>query len=647
MKKRVNFLKLVLILFLMFVSTNIVLAFKGPTTAPGTSGTASVDKGEYGNSFSTILTKLDEIYNKLNFLQTSAVMNGACGSASGSSYVSAPSTNLCSVGTASSISGSGPWTWTCAGVNGGTTSGTCTATKQCTANSYTQCSGNDRYYYNSCNQIGSIAQDCPAYCSGNACVACTSNAHCGASQTCSGGTCVSSCTANAYTQCYGNDRYYYNSCGQLGSMVQDCSAYCSGNTCVACTSDSHCSGGSSCVSGTCVAPVNCTTSAGVTINSGSGKWLYRYNSNSSCSSYYGYRSCTNGSLSGDASLIYESCVSKPVGTISISGPTNLAVNKCSQYTISTSKIVGSLTHYASGASNCYDSATGKYGMAWNTQGTKVYTVSGVDEVGYTVQGSITVTVTPSTPVGTISISGSTNLAVNKCSQYTISTSKIVGSLTHNTSGASNCYDSTTGKYGIVWSTQGTKVYTVSGVDEVGQTVQGSITVTVTSPSYTNCTLDGVTVTHGSSRMFYFYSSSPTCSSYGQSRACNNGTLSGTATYKFANCSYVAVPMLSEISASTMNYAAAVQYCSNLSGPMNYGIYTVGQVGVNSGLSYTDWHLPTRSEIQAFYGKTTSTTFLWTSTQSSSADFYYIERLSGTHTNTHAYKTELRNVRCVR
>ena len=47
-------------------------------------------------------------------------VNGACGSANGGSYASAPSSNLCSDGTASAVSGSGPYTWTCSGSGGGT-----------------------------------------------------------------------------------------------------------------------------------------------------------------------------------------------------------------------------------------------------------------------------------------------------------------------------------------------------------------------------------------------------------------------------------------------------------------------------------------------------------------------------------------------
>ena len=51
----------------------------------------------------------------------SAAVNGSCGSANGTDVASAPSSNLCSAGTASGVSGSGPWSWDCAGANGGVT----------------------------------------------------------------------------------------------------------------------------------------------------------------------------------------------------------------------------------------------------------------------------------------------------------------------------------------------------------------------------------------------------------------------------------------------------------------------------------------------------------------------------------------------
>jgi hypothetical protein len=51
-----------------------------------------------------------------------APVNGACGAASGATSSVAPSAALCSVGTASAVTGTGPWTWQCTGANGGTSS---------------------------------------------------------------------------------------------------------------------------------------------------------------------------------------------------------------------------------------------------------------------------------------------------------------------------------------------------------------------------------------------------------------------------------------------------------------------------------------------------------------------------------------------
>ncbi|WP_426527836.1 hypothetical protein [Bradyrhizobium sp. McL0615] len=50
-----------------------------------------------------------------------ALINGACGSANGTTVSSVPTTNLCSTGTSSAVAGSGPWTWGCGGSNGGAT----------------------------------------------------------------------------------------------------------------------------------------------------------------------------------------------------------------------------------------------------------------------------------------------------------------------------------------------------------------------------------------------------------------------------------------------------------------------------------------------------------------------------------------------
>ena len=50
------------------------------------------------------------------------ITNGACGSANGGIFTSAPASNLCSTtGTPPTVTGSGPWSWSCTGQYGGTT----------------------------------------------------------------------------------------------------------------------------------------------------------------------------------------------------------------------------------------------------------------------------------------------------------------------------------------------------------------------------------------------------------------------------------------------------------------------------------------------------------------------------------------------
>jgi len=48
-------------------------------------------------------------------------VNGMCGSSNGTTVASKPTTNLCGTGTSSTVAGTGPWSWSCAGNNGGTT----------------------------------------------------------------------------------------------------------------------------------------------------------------------------------------------------------------------------------------------------------------------------------------------------------------------------------------------------------------------------------------------------------------------------------------------------------------------------------------------------------------------------------------------
>jgi len=57
------------------------------------------------------------------------LVNGTCGTASGQTFTTVPQTNLCATGAVSPITGSGPWSWTCQGANTGTDAG-CSANIQ-------------------------------------------------------------------------------------------------------------------------------------------------------------------------------------------------------------------------------------------------------------------------------------------------------------------------------------------------------------------------------------------------------------------------------------------------------------------------------------------------------------------------------------
>lgn len=63
--------------------------------------------------------------NATDTIACSAPINGSCGTAGGAQTPTAPTTNLCATGTASAVSGNGPWNWTCAGIGAGATNASC------------------------------------------------------------------------------------------------------------------------------------------------------------------------------------------------------------------------------------------------------------------------------------------------------------------------------------------------------------------------------------------------------------------------------------------------------------------------------------------------------------------------------------------
>ena len=103
-------------------SSNGASLTSAPTANLCSSGTASTVSGSGPWSWSCLGNGRGTTATCSALLKT----NGACGSSNAADLTSKPTANLCSTGTASTVSGSGPWQWTCAGSDGGTTA-TCSA----------------------------------------------------------------------------------------------------------------------------------------------------------------------------------------------------------------------------------------------------------------------------------------------------------------------------------------------------------------------------------------------------------------------------------------------------------------------------------------------------------------------------------------
>lgn len=206
------------------------------------------------------------------------VVNGSCGSANGGSFASAPTAGLCSAGTATSVTGSGPWNWSCKGSGGGSTAN-CSANKTttCTVSSWspatsTVCSGTSFTQTNNCGGSRSAtgtksctctptswSPDPSTVCSGTAFTqtsncsttrsatgtkgcTCTPTTNC-APNTCVGSTCWNGCAWVSGTKpaTYSGHRCDYSNsvdcsssanCGQINNQTAFCLAVnsCTGST---------------------------------------------------------------------------------------------------------------------------------------------------------------------------------------------------------------------------------------------------------------------------------------------------------------------------------------------------------------------------------------------------------------------------------
>lgn len=99
----------------------------GSNSVPGVTGFSS----GVGYDSATGLGSVDATALASNWAASAAtqIVNGACGSSNGQVLTAAPTSGFCSAGTASAVSGSGPWSWSCVGTGGGSTA-SCSASIQ-------------------------------------------------------------------------------------------------------------------------------------------------------------------------------------------------------------------------------------------------------------------------------------------------------------------------------------------------------------------------------------------------------------------------------------------------------------------------------------------------------------------------------------
>jgi len=286
-------------------------------------------------------------------------------------------------------------------------------------------------------------------------------------------------------------------------------------------------------------PANCSVSPWGTINHGASVTAYSASSvpcGSSCSSQT--RTCYNGVL--DGSFTKGSCSVAACSNCSLDGAT---VNHGSSRTFyQTSRACGqactaidqtrSCTNGSLSGSSAYSKASCPAqqpcgcNLPWggsisNGQSVTAYQTSSVS------CGSSCTSQTRSCTNGSLSGSYSNgSCSVGSCSNCSLDGATVNhgSSRTFYTSTSVPCGNSCSG---------GTRSCNNGSLS--GSTSYNRANCSVGGCS--NCSLDGATVNHGSSRTFYASSRScgQACSAIDQSRTCNNGSLSGSGTYSKASC----------------------------------------------------------------------------------------------------------------
>jgi hypothetical protein len=94
-------------------TTPTVCTIRGSTITGLTAGNCSITASQAGNANYNYATKTTTISVKVPSI------DGECGSSNGGTFKVTPAENFCGVGTASAVTGSTTYSWSCSGINGG------------------------------------------------------------------------------------------------------------------------------------------------------------------------------------------------------------------------------------------------------------------------------------------------------------------------------------------------------------------------------------------------------------------------------------------------------------------------------------------------------------------------------------------------
>lgn len=296
------------------------------------------------------------------------------------------------------------------------------------------------------------------------------------------------------------------------------------------------------------------TQDGVTVAHGASRTFYPMRTlpaGSDCAVLAHTRTCTNGTLSGDASWQYASCsVAAPTAT-AIAAPTGLSVS-CSTngagVQLNWSPVSG-ITNYlvrlddtTNNRSTCTDGwLCGAPDMS--ASNVRIISSSAGGGTYAVVPGHTNRFWVHSTNASGINSAASSVYSFTCNAPATTATNGVCGSANNTTVSGAFLPESNLCSAGTAGSVSGSvgHSWTWSCVGSNGGTTASCAAPTTTA---TSCTLDNVTLASGASRTFYPMRALPAggdCAVLAHTRTCTNGTLSGDASWQYASCS-VAAPV---------------------------------------------------------------------------------------------------------